>query len=146
MNNRRNAYTEVYTILQELNEEEYNKISPEVINAIKENMNEEYKFELDDELELKNQQMLPETKAILFNLFRDYLATPKQKEKIIKMQNEERKINELKKKQKYNSDVFQDKTKENKEKTEEQENGLIEYKENIITKLFKKFKNWLKKI
>lgn len=60
MSNRANAYTEVYTILQDLNTEEYNKIPPEII------------------------------KAILFNLFRDYLATSEQKEKIIKMQNEGR--------------------------------------------------------
>ena len=53
MNNRKNAYTEVYTILQELNEEEYNKIPPEVVEAIKVNRNEEYEYELDDELELK---------------------------------------------------------------------------------------------
>ena len=74
MSNRRNAYKEVYVILQDLNEEEYNKIPPEVVITIKENMNEEYEFYLDNELELKDQIMLPETKAILFNLFIDYLA------------------------------------------------------------------------
>ena len=76
MNNRRNAYTEVYTILQDLDEEEYNKIPPEVIETLDTNRNKEYEYFLDDELELKDQPMLPETKAILFNLFRDYLATP----------------------------------------------------------------------
>lgn len=106
MSNRKNAYTEVYTILEDLNEEEYNKIPPEIIKAIRINRNVEYNYELDDELELKEQPMLPETKAILFNLFRDYLATEEQKEKIIKMQEEERKKNELKKKQQYNTDVF----------------------------------------
>lgn len=80
MNNRKNAYKEVYTILQELNEDEFNKIPPEIIEAIRANMNEEYEYELDDELELKDHKMLPETKAILFNLFRDYLASPEQKE------------------------------------------------------------------
>ena len=109
MNNRRNAYTEVYTILQDLDEEEYKKISPEVIKAIKENRNLEYYFELDNDLELKEQTLLPQTKAILFNLFRDYLATPVQKEKIIKMQNEERAKIELKKKQMYNSELFPNK-------------------------------------
>ena len=94
MNNRKNAYKEVYTILQELNEEEYNKIPLEIIEAIRLNMNEEYEYELDEELELKDHQMLPETKAILFNLFRDYLATPEQKAKIIKLQAEERRKNE----------------------------------------------------
>ena len=42
--NRKNAYQEAYTILQELNEEEYSKIPPEVIQALKENRNEEYNF------------------------------------------------------------------------------------------------------
>ena len=93
MNNRKNAYAEVYKILQELNEEEYNKIPPEVIETIEANRNEEYEYELDNELELKDEPMLPETKAILFNLFRDYLATPEQKAKIIRMQNESRRKN-----------------------------------------------------
>ena len=44
MSNRKNAYAEVYTILQELNEEEYNKIPPEVVKAIKLNRNEEYEY------------------------------------------------------------------------------------------------------
>ena len=102
MNNRKNAFAEVYTILQELYEEEYNKIPLEVIKTIETNRNEDYEYEIDDELELKDQPMLPETKAILFNLFRDYLATPEQKAKIIRMQNEARQKNELKKQQMYN--------------------------------------------
>ena len=145
MSNRKNAYTEVYTILQELNEEEYSKIPPEVLETIEENMNKEYEFMLDDELELKEQQMLPETKAILFNLFRDYLATTEQKEKIIKIQNEERQNNELKKQQNYNVDVFQNKTKISTKPIENQDNELIKYKENIFRKIINKIKSWLKK-
>ena len=57
MNNRKNAYTEVYTILQELDEEEYSKIPPEVIETIKINRNKEYEYGLDEELELKEQPM-----------------------------------------------------------------------------------------
>ena len=91
MNNRKNAYAEVYAILEDLNEEEYNKIPTEIIETIKRNRNKEYNYELNDELELKDHQMLPETKAILFNLFRDYIATAVQKEKIKRMQNEETK-------------------------------------------------------
>lgn len=140
MSNRENAYTEVYTILQELNEEEYSKIPPEVLETIEENMNKEYEFILDDELELKEQQMLPETKAILFNLFRDYLATTEQKEKIIKMQNEERQKNELKKQQNYNVDVFQNKTKISTKTIENQDNELIKYKESIFSKICNFFK------
>ena len=86
MENGKNSYTEVYTILQDLDNEEYNKIPPVLIKTLEENMNKDYEYELDDDLELKDHKMLPETKAILFNLFRDYLATSEQKQKIIKMQ------------------------------------------------------------
>lgn len=158
MNNRRSAYTEVYTILQDLDEEEYRKIPPEVIKAIEENRNLEYDFELDNDLELKEQSLLPQTKAILFNLFRDYLATPEQKEKIIKMQNEEKAKIELKKKQMYNSEIFTNEESRNEEERQEnneneikekKENNLdfVEYKPSFINKflgyiqrLFKRFK------
>ena len=142
MSNRKNAYTEAYTILQELNEEEYNKIPPEVINAIEENKNEEYEYELDDELELKDQPMLPETKAILFNLFRDYLATPEQKAKIIRMQNEARQKNELKKQQMYNTDVFANRQKENFSKPANETMQIVEYKESIFKRILNKIKSF----
>lgn len=145
MNNRRNAYTEVYTILQDLNEEEYNKIPPEIIEAIRTNRNEKYEYDLDENLELKDHQMLPETKAILFNLFRDYLATPEQKEKIIRMQNEERQKNELKKQQQYNVDVFANNAKENIKTKEKEQVELIEYKENIFKRILNKIKNFFTK-
>ena len=40
--NYKNAYKEVYIILSYLEDDDYNKIPEEVINAIKANMNEEY--------------------------------------------------------------------------------------------------------
>ena len=142
MNNRKNAYTEVYTILQELNEEEYNKIPPEVIKTIEANRNEEYEYELDDELELKEQPMLPETKAILFNLFRDYLANPEQKTKIIRMQNEERQKNELKKQQMYNTDLFANKPKKNVTENNNETIQIVEYKESIFKSILNKIKSF----
>lgn len=143
MNNYSNAYTEVYTILQNLNEEEYNKIPSEVINTIKNNRNIEYKYKLEEELELKEQTLLPETKAILFNLFRDYLSTPVQKEKIIKMQSDERQKNEVKKQQKYDIDIFKNRKKENNLKPQDKrENQLVEYKENIFKSILNKIKKF----
>ena len=142
MSNRKNAYAEVYTILQELNEEEYNKIPPEVIKTIEANRNEEYEYELDDELDLKDQPMLPETKAILFNLFRDYLANPEQKTKIIRMQNEARQKNELKKQQMYNSDIFANKPKENLTENNNETMQIVEYEESFFKKILNKIKSF----
>lgn len=92
------ACSEVSVILNHLDEEEYSKIPSEVIEAIEKNKNKDHVFEFDEQVELRKQKLLKETRAILFNLFRDYLCTPKQKEKIIQMQKEERyKIEENKK-------------------------------------------------
>ena len=147
-NNRKNAYQEAYTILQELDEEEYLKIPPEVIQALKENRNEEYNYELDEDQELKYQPMLPETKAILFNIFRDYLATPEQKEKIKKMQSEERAKLEIKKKEQYNTEnMFKSNTQQETqvEPVKETEALVKVKKENWLKKAIEKIKNLFKK-
>ena len=141
MTKYKNAYTEVYEILEQLDEEEYNKIPSEVITAIRENRNTEYEFELDEELELKEQELLPETKAILFNLFRDYLSTAEQKEKIKKMQAEERQKNEQNKSEQYNSDLFASKKKV--QDIREEHTELIEYKENILKRIFNKIRQFI---
>ena len=140
MTKYKDAYTEVYEILEQLDEEEYNKIPSEVIITIRENRNTEYEFELDEELELKEQELLPETKAILFNIFRDYLSTQEQKEKIIKMQAEERLKNEQKKAKQYNSDLFANKQKV--QSVEREHIELIEYKENIFKRIFNKIRQF----
>ena len=107
----KNAYKEVYTILNYLEEDDYNKIPTEVINAIENNMNDEYEYYMNEEVDLFKQPMMEETKATLFNLFRDYLSTPEQKEKIIKMQNQDRLKLERKKEQEYSINVFEKKEK-----------------------------------
>lgn len=109
MNNYKKAFTEVYTILSYLDEEEYNKIPHDVLETISQNRDKSYQYELLEDIELRKQPMLPETKAILFNIFRDYLSTPTQRVKIMKIQQQERYRNELKKKQKYDVDVFKTK-------------------------------------
>ena len=85
-----NAYTEVYVIINSLAKEDYNKIPVDMIHAIRENRNKNYRFAIDEHLNLKEQKLLPETKAILFNLFRDYLATKEQRDKILNFQQIER--------------------------------------------------------
>lgn len=83
--------------------------------------------------------MLPETKAILFNLFRDYLSTPQQKEKIINMQAEERRKNEIKKQEIYNKNIFEEKQHIDINKKQTQ---VIKYEKNILKKIFNKIKSF----
>lgn len=142
--NYKNAFKEVYVILDSLVEEDYKKIPPELIETIYRNMNQDYKYELDEEQELSTQKMLPETKAILFNIFRDYLSTEEQKQKIIRMQKEERQKNELKKREQYNTDVFANKEQTNNPEIQKEQVSLIKYKENIFKKIINKIKNIFK--
>ena len=79
-----NAYAEVYKILECLEEESYEKIPKEFLQAIEENRNLDYEYEVNEEQDLSKQPMLIETRAILLNIFRDYLATPEQSKKIKK--------------------------------------------------------------
>ena len=141
MNNYSNAYAEVYTILEYLDEEEKNKIPQKVLNAIEQSRNKDYIFDLEDDIELQEQILLPETRAILYNLFRDYLAEPWQKEKIIEMQKDERQKNEELKKEKYDVEIFSKENNIQDETSNEEVTELMEYNENIFKKIWGFLKN-----
>ena len=147
MSNYNEACTEVSTILNYLDREEYNKIPSNIIKVIEGNKSNEYIFNYDENMELRTQELLKETKAILFNLFRDYLSTPEQKEKIIKMQREEREELEEKKRQKYNvNDIFKKDVYAQKEESMEKSMALAEIKkEKFIIKIINKIKNFFKR-
>lgn len=147
INNYNNALAEVEVVLEHLDYEDYEKIPKNIIEAINKNKNSDYKYEYDENLDFEYWTMLPQTKAILFNIFRDYLATAEQKDFIIKKQRAERiKLDEEKAK-KYNSDdIFKDRKKisikNNQKLNETFSKELIEYNENI----FKRFVNRIKRI
>ena len=141
-----NAYTEVYEILSCLNEEDYSKIPEELIEVFEENRNLEYEYEINDEQDLSKQPMLKETKAILLNIFRDYLATPEQSQKIKKWLQEDREYIEKQKQEKYNCNVFENNNKYEKIKNEESKTILpIEIKkQSIFYRIINKIKSIFK--
>ena len=134
------AFTEVYEILNYLDEDDYNKIPKNIINALKENRNTEYNFFVDESIPFYEQDLLEETKAILFILYRDYLANSEMKDKIIKFQREEENISEKlnHKEYKYNN-IFEKKVYHNDKNIPTNEHtDLIKFKNNIFTKLLKR--------
>lgn len=141
-----NAYTEVYEILSCLNNEEYLKIPEELIEVFEENRNLEYEYEINDEQDLSKQPILKETKAILLNIFRDYLATPEQSQKIKKWLQEDRVYLEKQKQEKYNSNVFENNKKYEKINNEESKTILpIEIKkQSIFYRIINKLKSFFK--
>ena len=141
-----NAYTEVYEILSCLNNEEYLKIPEELIEVFEENRNLEYEYEIDDEQDLSKQPMLKESKAILLNLFRDYLATPEQNQKIKQWLQADRVYLENQKQKQYNNNVFENNKKYEKINNEESKTILpvAIKKQSIFYRIINKLKSFFK--
>ena len=85
--------------------------------------------------------MLLETKAILFNLYRDYLATPEQRKKIIKIQNEERQRKDKEKREKHNPNGIFENRQSNFKNVPENKSIIEVKKENFIEKIIRKIKS-----
>lgn len=139
-----NAYTEVYEILSCLDEEEYSKIPKELIEVFEENRNYDYEYEINEEQDLLKQPMLKETKAILLNIFRDYLATPEQNQKIKQWLQADRVYLENQRQEKYSSNVFKNRIRHEEIDNKEQNTMLpTNIKKQSI---FQRIINRLKKI
>ena len=134
------AFSEVYEILQYLEEDEYKKIPSVLIKTIKNNRNKKYLYNIEPGKKLKEQQMLPETKAILFNIFRDYLSTETQKETIKKWQLNDLEKAEEEKRLKYDVDVFKDNINSSNNLNTNGNMQLVKVEENTWRKILNKIK------
>lgn len=143
------AYTEVLEIIKYFPQEEYNKIPNEKIEFYKNNMDKDYVFFINPEIDLSKQNISSEANAIIVNLFTEFYATEEQKAKIKDILNINQQKEEQEKKEKYNpDDIFKNKREkqileDNEEIPENNINtALIEYKESF----FVRFKNFIFKI
>ena len=135
------AYTEVLEIIKYFPEEEYVKIPIEKINLYKSNMDKNYIFSINPEIDLSRQNISAEAKAIMVTLFRDYYATEEQKKLICEILELNQEKAEEEKRKKYNPDKIFEKDNQNVENEVQIPNNtmqLVEYKETFFTK-FKKF-------
>lgn len=139
------AYTEVLEIINHFPEEEYAKIPKDKIEFYKNNMDKDYVFKINPEIDLSEQNISPEANAIIVNFFRDYFATEEQKVKIKEILDLNQKREEQEKREKYNPDAIFKKSDINENvntELQEKNNALIEYKESFFTK----FKNFIFRI
>lgn len=141
-NNYSKAYTEVLEIIKYFPEEEYSKIPKEKIDFYKKNMDKNYNFKINPEIDLSNQDISAEANAIIINLFTDYFATENQKLKIKEILDSNQKKSDQLKREKYKPDnIFENKQPKLTEiplKEDNNNTSLVEYKESFFTK-FKKF-------
>lgn len=123
------AYKEVIEVLRFIPIESVNKIPKEIIEMFEMKMDKNHNFSVDINKNFEEQNVLEETKAILANIFRDYWATPYQKERIEAKESYDRQQLEEEKNKKYNPDnLFKKKELVISEKTEENNNLPIEVK------------------
>lgn len=145
--NYANAYKETLVILDNLIKEDYNKISKEYIEFLTAHCNNDYEFQYDWSKTFEEQELLDDTKYILFGLFEKFGATELQKEKIKVFRNNYYKQLEQEKSKNYNpNNMFKKVYKGEYIKLETPENNintaLIKYKQSFFTR----FKNFVFKI
>ena len=136
--NYKKALVEVEAVLDCLNIEDYNKIPKEIINKIKENKDQAYKYEYDKNLQFDRWNFMDETKAILYNLSKNYLISEEERLKLIQHEiTEQNKIEDEKKKKYDANNLF--KTDSSAKFVEE----TALRKESIVKRFFVKIKNYL---
>ena len=133
----RKALFEVYTILENTEEEIRSKIPEKFINFIKENMDENHNFNLQYGKGLAEQNLMEETKQILALMYRDYICTKEERKELLEKEQEKRIEKETENKEKY--DINFEKIKANKRK--EENYGVNETQLIDITK-----EKWYKKL
>ena len=133
----RKALFEVYTILENTEEEIRNKIPEKFINFIKENMDKNHNFKLQYGKGLAEQNLMEETKQILALMYRDYICTKEERKELLEKEQEKRIEKETENKEKY--DINFEKIKANKRKKENY--GVNETQLIDITK-----EKWYKKL
>ena len=143
-NNYAKAYKELLEIIKHFPLDEYNKIPIDKIKFYEENMDKNYNFTINPNIDLSEQNILKETKALIVTLYEDYFATEEQKEIINEILKLNQKKVEQEKRKKYNpQDLFEtNKAIEKVQKNNEQKTALIQYKENF----FIRFKNYILKL
>ena len=143
------AFSEVYSIINHLDNNLYKKISDNFIKMIENNRDLKYDVDIDYTKNINEQNLLHETRVILSLIYRDYLCTKEEREKIILKDKKELEQNEQMLREKYKIDF----DKRNKEKTKKEINyeeksktqALVEIKpkawyEKLIEKILRFFK------
>ena len=135
----RKAYTELCEVLKILSKDELKKIPPVIRRNLKNKKDIEYDFKLDPNKTLEDQELLPETKALIVKIYEKFICSEEERDRWEIYDRFCLDRIEEKKREKYNPDVFHN----NEEFIEKGEMGLIEVNKKG---LIKRFLNWLKRV
>lgn len=113
--NLRNSFKEVYEIIQHTEESVVKRIPEYFINFLRDNMNNNYSPNMDFNSEKWKEQINDDTKAILALIYRDYIISKDEREKLIQEEIIARNRYEQELRGKYNPDnIFKNKHREDK--------------------------------
>lgn len=141
----KNAFKQVYEILQNTDTELVEKIPAKFIEFLQNNMNIDYQTNIDKNMDIDKQVLLDETEDILALIYRSYWATDEEKQEFSSKDKLELKEIEENKKSQYKdiTEIFE-KRKNINNVTLDNSLAVIP-KENFIQKLLKKILKFLKR-
>lgn len=125
------AYTEVLEILKYLPESEFKKIPKDEIKFLETNRNKNYKFVINPEKTLEEQNISRKANAILTVYFKKYFINDAQRQKLNEILTRNQQIVENEARKKYNpEDIFKKNSNENLENVSEERATFQDTKEN----------------
>ena len=143
--NTKDAYVEVLSIIDLLEENQKNKIPKKIKDFFEDNKNKNYQANIVPDIPLEEQDLLQETIDILAMLKLNYWCTNEEKEELLDLLNENEKKYQEELLEKYNPDNLFKKREETKVVLSE-EVSLIEYKKHTLFDKIKMFvKNMFRK-
>lgn len=147
MNDKINkAYSEIYVILQLLDDEFINKLPKKFIEFINKERDTNYIVNIDPNIPLEEQNLLPDIINILAMLKLDYWSTEEEKQELLSILNQNEKKYQEELREKYNPDNLFANRQPVKNAKQAEEISLIPIKEkNFFIKLFEKIKNMFQK-
>ena len=135
------SYNETYDIICHLDKNLYDKIPKNFLELIKRNVEPNYKVNIDYSKSINNQELQKDTRVLLSLIYRDYLCSQEEKDKLI--QNDKIQLNDEKEKKHSFDNLFKGNIEKNKIDNKElynTETQIIKYRKssfftNVINKL-----------
>ena len=140
----KNAFKEVYEILQNTDTELVEKIPDKFIEFLQNNMNTEYQTNIDNNLDIDKQVLLAETEDILSLIYRSYWSTDEERQEFYDKDKQELEKFEKNKKSQYKdiTEIFE--KRKNINNVTLDNSLMVIPKENFIQKLLKKLFKFFK--
>ena len=142
---RKEMYSEVYSVLNLLGEKYIKKLPISLINMIKDERKKEYNPKYDLKANLAEQNIRRESLSMIALLHLNYWCeSEEEKDSLKELLKNNEEIHQAEIREKYNPDnLFKNRIKEKKKliKEEKEQTMLVPVKENFFTRFIKKLKN-----